>query len=141
MMVPLAKAMGGLKNVVPADDLLRPLYMKKTPAEIRCLRAAAKASEAGFKAVLEAIRPGMTEAELCGVATRAMTAAGAVERMREALVSDLSGARLVADAAQVAGMSPSRMRALFKKATGLSPKKYQMRARLVRAGRLLRETD
>lgn len=68
-------------------------------------------------------------------------AARAVERMREALVSDLTDARLVADAAQVAGMSPSRMRSLFKKATGLSPKKYQMRARLVRAGRLLRETD
>ena len=77
MMVPLAKAMGGLKNVVPADDMIRPLYMKKSPAEVKCLKAAAKASEAGFKAILEAIRSGMTEAELCGIATKAMTAAGA----------------------------------------------------------------
>ena len=77
MMMPLAKALGGIKNVVPADDIIRPLYMQKTAAEIRCLKAAAKASEAGFKAILEAIKPGMTESELCGIATQAMTAAGA----------------------------------------------------------------
>ena len=77
MMTALMKAMGGVKNVVPADDMIRPLYMKKTPAEVRCLKAAAKASEAGFKAILDAIRPDMTEAELCGIATKAMTAAGA----------------------------------------------------------------
>ena len=77
MMTALMKAMGGAKNVVPADEIVRPLYMKKSAAEIRCLKAAAKASEAGFKAILEAIKPGMTESELCGIATRAMTAAGA----------------------------------------------------------------
>ena len=77
MMVPLAKAMGGIKNVVPADAMIRPLYMKKSAAEIRCIKAAAKASEAGFKAILAAIKPGMTESELCGIATQAMTAAGA----------------------------------------------------------------
>ena len=77
MMVPLAKAMGGIKNVVPADAMVRPLYMKKSAAEIRCIKAAAKASEAGFKAILAAIKPGMTESELCGIATKAMTAAGA----------------------------------------------------------------
>ena len=77
MMVPLAKAMGGIKNVVPADAMIRPLYMKKSAAEIRCIKAAAKASEAGFKAILAAIKPGMTESELCGIATKAMTAAGA----------------------------------------------------------------
>ncbi len=77
MMLPLAKAMGGIRNVVPADDIVRPLYMKKSAAEIRCIKAAAKASEAGFKAILAAIRPGMTESELCGIATKAMTAAGA----------------------------------------------------------------
>lgn len=68
-------------------------------------------------------------------------AARAVERMRQALVSDLSSSRQVADAARLAGMSLSRLRDLFRRATGLSPKKYQMRARLVRAGRLLRETN
>jgi Xaa-Pro aminopeptidase len=77
MMTSLAKAIGGLKNIVPADEMMRPLYMKKLPCEIRCLKAAAKASEAGFKAILDAIKPGMSEAELCGIATKAMTAAGA----------------------------------------------------------------
>lgn len=77
MMVDLAAAMGGMDKIVPADDLIRPIYMKKSAEEIACLRAAAVASEAGFKAVLENIRPGMTEAELCGIATAAMTAAGA----------------------------------------------------------------
>ena len=77
MMVPFAKAMGGLKNIVPADEMIRPLYMKKSAAEVRCIKAAARASEAGFKAILAAIRPGMTESELCGIATKAMTAAGA----------------------------------------------------------------
>ena len=77
IMVPLAKAMGGVRNVVPADEIMRTIYMRKTPAEIKCLKAAAKASEAGFKAILEAVKPGMTESELCGIATQAMTAAGA----------------------------------------------------------------
>ena len=44
MMIPLAKAMGGIKNIIPADDIVRPLYMKKSAAEIRCIKAAAKAS-------------------------------------------------------------------------------------------------
>ena len=77
ILVPLAKALGGLDKIVPADDIIRPLYRRKSPAEIACLKAAAHASECGFKAVLEAIQPGMTEAELCGIATAAMAAAGA----------------------------------------------------------------
>ena len=64
-----------------------------------------------------------------------------VERMRQALVTDIGEPTLVRDAARRAGKSVSRMRDLFRQATGLSPKKYQMRARLVRAGKLLRETD
>ena len=63
-----------------------------------------------------------------------------VERMRQALVADVGEPTLVRDAARRAGKSVSRMRDLFRQATGLSPKKYQMRARLVRAGKLLRET-
>ena len=61
--------------------------------------------------------------------------------MRQALVSNVAEHVTIRDAARRAGKSESRMRALFKRATGLSPKKYQMRARLVRAGKLLRETD
>ena len=64
-----------------------------------------------------------------------------VEKMRQALVSNIAECAMVRDAARLAGKCESRMRVIFKRATGLSPKKYQMRARLVRAGRLLRETD
>jgi len=77
MMVGLAEALGGQPCVVPADELIRPIFMKKSAAEVACLKASARASEAGFKAILENIKPGMTEAELCGIATAAMTAAGA----------------------------------------------------------------
>ena len=77
MMTGLAEALGGLSCVVPADELIRPIFMKKSAEEVACLKASARASEAGFKAILENIRPGMTEAELCGIATAAMTAAGA----------------------------------------------------------------
>ena len=66
---------------------------------------------------------------------------GVVEKMRQALVSNVAEHVTVRDAARRAGKCESRMRALFKRATGLSPKKYQMRSRLVRAGKLLRETD
>ena len=64
-----------------------------------------------------------------------------VEKMRQALVSNVAEHVTIRDAARRAGKCESRMRALFKRATGLSPKKYQMRVRLVRAGRLLRDTD
>ncbi|MBQ6470511.1 MAG: aminopeptidase P family protein [Victivallales bacterium] len=77
MMTGLAEALGGLPCIVPADELIRPIFMKKSAEEVACLKASARASEAGFKAILENIKPGMTEAELCGIATAAMTAAGA----------------------------------------------------------------
>ena len=84
----------------------------------------------------------LAEASLAWNSGDADTAAGlAVERMRQVLTSDISEPGTVQEAARKAGRSVSRMRELFKRATGLSPKKYQMRARLVRAGRLLRDTD
>ena len=77
IMCNISEALGGMQNVVNADTLLRPVFMKKSPLELECLRKSAKISELGFKAILENIRPGMTEAELCGIATAAMTANGA----------------------------------------------------------------
>ena len=77
MMTAFAKALGGMEHLVPADELIRPIFMKKSAEEVACLKASARASEAGFKAILENIKPGMTESELCGIATAAMTAAGA----------------------------------------------------------------
>lgn len=77
IMVNIAGALGGFEKIVEADELLRPVTIKKMPCEIECLRKAAKISELGFKAVLENIKPGMTEAELCGIATAAMLGGGA----------------------------------------------------------------
>ena len=67
----------GQNNISDADDLIRQVTLKKSPAEQECLRQAAKISELGFKAVLENIRPGMTEIQLAGIATAAMLSSGA----------------------------------------------------------------
>ena len=77
IMMNIAKALGGMEQIVNADDILRPVMMKKSPLELECLRKSAKISELGFKAILENIKPGMTEVELCGIATQAMLANGA----------------------------------------------------------------
>ena len=77
IMMNIAEALGGMGNIVNADAILRPVFMKKSPLELDCLRKAAKISEFGFKAILENIKPGMTEAELCGIATSAMLSNGA----------------------------------------------------------------
>lgn len=67
----------GRRNISDADSLIRQVTLVKTPAELDCLRRAAKISELGFKAVLENIRPGMTEINLVGIATEAMLSSGA----------------------------------------------------------------
>lgn len=77
IMMNVIDALGGIDKIVDADALLRPVTMKKSPLELECLRKAAKISELGFKAILEDIKPGMTEVELCGIATQAMLANGA----------------------------------------------------------------
>lgn len=67
----------GKDNISEADGLVRKVTLKKSLAELNCLREAARISELGFKAVLENIKPGMTEAQLAGVANAAMMANGA----------------------------------------------------------------
>ncbi|MEI6423279.1 MAG: Xaa-Pro peptidase family protein [Lentisphaerota bacterium] len=67
----------GQNNISDADELVRQVTLRKSPAEQECLRQAAKISELGFKAVLENIRPGMTEIQLAGIATAAMLSSGA----------------------------------------------------------------
>lgn len=67
----------GQDNISDADNLIRQVTLKKSQAEQECLRRAAKISELGFKAVLENIRPGMTEIQLAGIATAAMLSSGA----------------------------------------------------------------
>lgn len=65
----------------------------------------------------------------------------AVERMRQYLLSDLSSSTSVHSAVDKAGLSASRLRVLFKQATGLSPKQFQLEARIARAERLLVESS
>jgi AraC-like DNA-binding protein len=63
-----------------------------------------------------------------------------VERMRQYLVTDQKHVRSVAAASDQAGLSAPRLRVLFKQATGLSPKQYQLAARMDRAARLLADS-
>lgn len=67
----------GKGNVMDADILIRRMTLKKSSQELNCLREAARISELGFKAVLENIKPGMTEVQLAGIAAGAMLASGA----------------------------------------------------------------
>ena len=73
----LRAAAGGNCKIFNADEIVRSLCMKKSENELNCLREAARISELGFKAVLENIKPGMTEVQLVGLATAAMLANGA----------------------------------------------------------------
>ncbi len=77
IMLKIQKALGGVDQVVEADDIINRARIKKTPSELECLRKAARISEIGFRAVLDNIKPGMSEVELCGIATAAMLANGA----------------------------------------------------------------
>lgn len=63
-----------------------------------------------------------------------------VERMRQYLTNDLMRTPPVSVAAAQAGLSVSRLRVLFKQATGLSPKQFQLEARIHRAEILLAES-
>jgi Xaa-Pro aminopeptidase len=67
----------GENNIAEADGLVREVTIKKSESELDCLREAARISELGFEAVLNEIRPGMTEVQLVGIATGAMLAGGA----------------------------------------------------------------
>ncbi len=62
---------------VEADGIVRSVTQRKSPAELDCLREAARISELGFKAILENIKPGLTECQLVGFAVGAMMANGA----------------------------------------------------------------
>ncbi len=63
-----------------------------------------------------------------------------VERMRQYLVADQKQTRSIARASEQAGLSAPRLRVLFKQVTGLSPKQYQLEARMERATRLLSDS-
>jgi Xaa-Pro aminopeptidase len=72
----MTKALGDAQ-VVDADNIVREIMIIKSPAEIACLRGSARISELGFKAVVENIKPGMTEVQVVSLATAAILGNGA----------------------------------------------------------------
>jgi Xaa-Pro aminopeptidase len=70
----------GLKRegceVVDGTRLLRSVRRVKSAREIGYIEAACRIADVGHRALKEALRPGVTELELYGEATRAMSAAG-----------------------------------------------------------------
>ena len=64
-------------NVVPATPVLSRLRMIKEPAEIECMREAARVAEAGMAAARKALCPGAREIDVAGAAEYAMRQAGA----------------------------------------------------------------
>ena len=64
-------------EIVKADGIMRRLRGVKSAAEVRCLAAAFAIAEDALDAVLAAMRPGVTELELVGIAQQVLYAAGA----------------------------------------------------------------
>lgn len=75
--------MEGLKNAYPkaeivrADDIMVALRSVKSDNEIACLREAAHITQKATDAVIQAIRPGMTELQLVGIAQKTIYEHGA----------------------------------------------------------------
>ena len=67
---------GGARSVVDGSDILRDARGVKSPRELACVRKAALIGEAGMRAAMGAIRPGVTELDVYGEIVHAMIAAG-----------------------------------------------------------------
>nr|MBQ4319986.1 aminopeptidase P family protein [Clostridia bacterium] len=64
-------------EIVRADEIMTLLRRVKSDNEIACLREAARITELATHAVIEAIRPGMTELQLVGIAQKTIYENGA----------------------------------------------------------------
>lgn len=64
-------------TLVDASDLIRQLRIVKSPAEQEFLKKAGECADEGFKAMLEATRPGARECELAAACEAAMVNSGA----------------------------------------------------------------
>jgi len=64
-------------EIVKADHIMTALRSIKSPAELACLREGLRLGELALDAMLAAVKPGMTELELAGVATQSLYANGA----------------------------------------------------------------
>ncbi len=73
--------------VKDCTPILSALRMVKEPAEIECLRAAAKVADIGMKAAVAAVRTGITESQVAAAAEHAMRHAGADEFWRTYVAS------------------------------------------------------
>lgn len=74
---PVAEALPNA-TLVPAAKVLSWIRLVKTTPEIERLRRAAQANEAGFKAVLRALRPGVSEVALAEAYRRGVWQAGGI---------------------------------------------------------------
>jgi Xaa-Pro aminopeptidase len=72
----LAQALSGA-TIVNADGVVRSVMMTKSQTELSCLREAARISELGLKAIIDHIRPGLTEIQVVSIAIAAMLDNGA----------------------------------------------------------------
>lgn len=72
----LKEAMAG-GELVRADDIIYQLRMDKSENELACIREAFRISAIAIKAVIEEMRPGMTETQVVGIAQRELYANGA----------------------------------------------------------------
>jgi Xaa-Pro aminopeptidase len=72
------------KDVAPKDctHILSEMRMVKEPGEIELIKAAAKVADAGMKAAIEVVKPGITESQVAAAAEYAMRQAGAEEFWR-----------------------------------------------------------
>jgi Xaa-Pro aminopeptidase len=64
-------------DLVRADDVIFQLRMDKSENELACIREAFRISAIAIKAVVEEMRPGMTELQVVGIAQRELYANGA----------------------------------------------------------------
>ncbi len=64
-------------RIVPAAPVLSRLRMLKEPAEVECLKAAARVADEGMAAAAHAVRAGARETDVAGDAEHAMRRAGA----------------------------------------------------------------
>ena len=63
-------------ELVRADDILTRMRQRKSENEIACIREAFRISGIALRAVLDEMRPGMTELQVCGIAQREIYAHG-----------------------------------------------------------------
>ncbi|MEA2025429.1 MAG: M24 family metallopeptidase, partial [Chloroflexota bacterium] len=64
-------------EIINADELTAKLRSEKSPAEIACLREGFRLGELALEAMLNAVKPGMTELELAGIAISTLYQNGA----------------------------------------------------------------